>query len=180
MRLSTIVISAAVILLAFGCAKRQQVVETFTTDDATQIVKQGGDQASASHVEQGKALYRKGNYNQAGKHLIRAIANNQENWEAHYYLGLVMQQEGHSDRAIGSFNNCLKYCPAAHPILIDVYYALGESWEKEGYLDKAKEKYQMALAINPMMPSAKAGIARIKDKEIKADAAKNKDRKGAF
>jgi len=168
------------IFLLNGCAKRAEVADIFPTDDASQVFKQSEDQVSDDHLAQGKQMYRKGEYGQAIKHLIRALDNNQQNWEAYYYLGLVEQKQGQYDRSIGAFNNCLKYCPSAHPLLTEIYFALGESWEKEGYLDKAKEKYGLSLGINPELPAAKSALERIKQRELKADAAKTKEDKGAF
>jgi tetratricopeptide (TPR) repeat protein len=163
-----------------GCAQRADVIETYPVDDASQVFKQSENQVSEDHLAQGKLMYHKGEYGQATKHLVRALDNNQENWEAYYYLGLVEQKQGQYDRSIGAFNNCLKYCPTTHPLLTEIYLALGESWEKEGYLDKAKEKYSLALGIDPRQPEAKAAMERIRQKELKADATKNKDNKGAF
>jgi tetratricopeptide (TPR) repeat protein len=178
MRLLLAALSLSILLT--GCAKRAEVVDTYPADDASQVFKQSENQVADDHVTQGKLMYRKAEYGQAIKHLIRALDNNPENWEAYYYLGLVEQKQGQYDRSIGAFNNCLKYAPSAHPLLTEVYLALGASWEKEGYMDKAKEKYTLSLSLNPEQPEAKAALERIKQQELKADAAKNKENKGAF
>jgi tetratricopeptide (TPR) repeat protein len=162
-----------------GCTTRTAIIKTHPTDDAGQSMQSGKKVASTGHLEQGKRLYYRGKYNQAIKHLIRAIANDRKNWESYYFLGLSQQKKKQYDRSIGSFNNSLKYCPPNPLIQAKVHFSLGLSWEQEGYFHRAQEKYVLALDFNPKYTNAKMGIDRVKAKALKAEKNKKKKKKGS-
>lgn len=174
MRYSAILV--ALIMLLAGCTKKVEIVQVVPAENGPAAIKQSKMIVSDNHLEQGKHMYYKEKYPQATKHLVRAIANDAHNWDAYYYLGLVQQKQQQWDRSIGSFNNSLKFCPQASPFLGDIYIAIGFSWEKEGFLDKAGEKYNYALKINPEHAGARAGLERIKDKQTKAEKKKKMDK----
>jgi len=174
MRILIILIAVAVFIT--GCATKTTVIKTQPADTKPTEIKQSKVIVSDNHLTQGKRLYFKGKYNQATKHLIRSIANNSENWEAYYYLGLTQQRKERFDRSIGSFNNSLKYVPNDPIIRSQIHYALGISWEKEGYLSKAAEKYKMAVKLNPDYRQAKVAANRVKEKTLKAETREKKEK----
>lgn len=167
-----------VMIFVTGCATKTVVIKSHPADEAPQTVQDTKVVVSDNHLEQGKHLYFKGKFKQATKHFIRSIANNRRNWEAYYYLGLTQQKTKHFDRSIGSFNNSLKYAPEEPQVRAKIFYALGLSWEEEGYLEKANEKYKKALKINPGYLQAKVAADRVRTKTLKAETRK-KDKKGA-
>lgn len=167
-------------LLIIGCSSGPGTIKTYPADEEGIVLNKGQAQAADNHVEQGKKLYFKGKYVQAEKHLIRSIAKDFRNWEAHYFLGLCQQKLARFDRSIGSFGNALKYCPNDKLIVAKVSFNLGYSWEKEGYLKKAAEKYKFALKMNPNLAAARAGADRIKAKGEKADKASSDKKDKAF
>jgi tetratricopeptide (TPR) repeat protein len=166
--------------LIIGCGSKTTTIKTNPADEVSLAFAHSQVVAANNHLEQGKALYFRGKHNQAVKHLIRAISNDFKNWEAHYFLGLCQQKTRRYDRSIGSFNNSLKFCPSDKVILARLSYALGVSWEKEGYLHKAGDKYAHALKMNPGLSEARAGVKRIRAKTIKAETRKDKRDKKAF
>jgi len=170
MRIVTVLI--AIMIFAAGCATKTVVIKAHPTDEAPQAMQDTKVVVSDNHMEQGKHLYFKGKFNQATKHFIRSIANNRQNWEAYYYLGLTQQKTDHYDRAIGSFNNSLKYCPSEPTTRAKIFYALGVSWEEEGYLEKAGEKYKQAIQLDPGYAQAKVATERIRTKTLKAETRK--------
>jgi tetratricopeptide (TPR) repeat protein len=172
MRLFTVLI--AIIVFAVGCATKTTVIKTHPTDNAPQSIKHSKAAVSDNHLVQGKRLYFKGKFNQATKHLIRSIANNRENWESYYYLGLTQQKKNRYDRAIGSFNNSLKHAPVDREIRAKINYALGVCWEHDGYFVKASDNYNRAIKLNPDYTQAKIAAQRVKDKALKAEAKKKK------
>lgn len=179
MRVLTILI--AIMIFVSGCATRTVVIKSHPTDSAPQAIKDSKATVSDNHLDQGKHLYFKGNYNQATKHFIRSIANNRENWEAYYYLGLTQQKSNRFDRAIGSLNNSLKFAPDDPLVRSDINYALGISWEAEGYFLKADEKFKAAWKLNPKNPQTRAAIERVKNKTLQAQSReKNQKGKKAF
>ncbi len=167
----------AIFVIATGCTVKKVAVENHPTDNATQTIKESKVIVSGNHLEQGKKLYYKGKYNQAVKHFVRSIASNRENWEAYYYLGLAQQKQGRYDRSIGSFNNSIRYAPPDRPTIAKINYALGESWEEEGYLDRATEKFSAAMRMDPKLGSAKLGLERVKAKTLKAEQEKQSRKK---
>ncbi len=173
-----ITVFIAIMIFAAGCATRTVVIKTHPADEAPQTIQNSKTIVADNHLEQGKHLYFKGKYDQATKHFVRSIANNRRNWEAYYYLGLTQQQQKRHDRAIGSFNNSIKYVPADVETRARVYYALGISWEEEGYLVNAKEKFKMALKFQPGYTQARVAIERVNNKALQAESRK-KTRKDA-
>jgi len=165
-------------LVIAGCSSNTKTIQTHPAEDEGLTLNQGRAVAADNHLEQGKALYFKGKYAQAIKHLMRSITNNYNSWESHYFLGLCQQKKERYDRSIGSFNNALKYCPPEKLIIAKITYNLGFSWEKEGYLHKAAEKYSLALKMNPDLAAAQLGTERIKSKTADSDKTQeNKDEK---
>ncbi len=167
----------AIFVIAAGCTVKRVAVETHPTDNPTQTIKQSKVIVSDNHLEQGKKLYYKGKYNQSVKHFVRSIANDRENWEAYYYLGLAQQKQNRYDRSIGSFNNSVRYAPPDRVIIAKVNLALGESWEEEGYLDRATEKFSQAARLDPKLGSAKLALERVKVKTMKAQQEKKSRKK---
>jgi len=166
----------AIIVFTAGCSHKVTVIKTHPVDNAPQEIKKSKVIVSDNHLEQGKHLYFKGKFNQATKHFIRSIANNRENWEAYYYLGLTQQKKERFDRAIGSLNNSLKYAPADRKIRAKINYAIGVSWEQEGYLLKADNIYKQANRLDPEFTQAKVALERIKTKNMQAEKAKKKSK----
>jgi tetratricopeptide (TPR) repeat protein len=167
----------AIFVIAAGCTVKKVAVETHPTENSAQTIQQSKVIVSNNHLEQGKKLYYKGKYKQAIKHFVRSIANNRENWEAYYYHGLAQQKLNRYDRSIGSFNYSVRYAPPDRVIIAKINLALGESWEEEGYLDLATEKYTQAVRLNPKLDSAKVGLERIKIKTMKAEKEKKSRKK---
>jgi len=176
MRIAAVLI--ALMILITGCATRTVVIKANPAEEAPQTVQKTKVVVSDNHLEQGKHLYFKGKYAQATKHFIRSIANNRENWEAYYYLGLTQQKTKHYDRAIGSLNNSLKFAPQERVTRAKIFYALGVSWEEEGYLQKANEKYKQAIQLDPGYSQAKVATERVRTKTLQAEKGK-KGKKGA-
>lgn len=165
-------------LTIIGCSSNTKTIKTQPVEEEGIVLNRGRAVAADNHLEQGKALYFKGKHTQAIKHLTRSISANFKNWESHYFLGLCQQKMERYDRSIGSFNNALKYCPSEKLIIAKISYNLGFSWEKEGYLHKAAEKYGYALKMNPDLAAAQSGADRIKSKTGDSDKTKkNKNEK---
>lgn len=167
----------AILVIAAGCTVKKVAVETNPTETQTQTIKDSKVLVSNNHLEQGKKMYYQGKYNQAVKHFVHSIANNRENWEAYYYLGLAQQKQGRYDRSIGSFNNSVRYAPPDRVVIAKINLALGESWEEEGYLDRATEKFSQAARLDPKLGSAKIGLERVKAKTLKAEQKKQSRKK---
>ncbi len=164
---TAIIISIGLLLTA--CSSSHKTVQTLPAKDGEKVMNKGQAIATDNHLEQGKALYFKGKYKQAAQHLVKVITTDFENWEAHHFLGLCQQRQKRYDRSIGSFNNALKFCPAEKQTLAKISYHLGLSWEREGYLYKAAEKYEYALKLDPRLAAARAGSDRVKAKTEKAE-----------
>lgn len=167
----------AVIVFAAGCTVKKVAVETHPTDNPPQTIKPSKVIVSNNHLEQGKKLYYQGKYDQAVKHFVHSIANDRENWETYYFLGLTQQKQERYDRSIGSFNNSVRYAPPDREVLARINLALGESWEQSGYLDRATDKYSQAVRLNPKLDSAKVALERIKIKTMKAEQEKKSRKK---
>ena len=111
------------------------------------------------------------------KHFMRAISRDKDNWEAHYYFGLTQQKLGYYDRAIGSFTYSLRCCPTDKIIIAKITCALGQSWENQGYPDRARDNYTKALKLDPANLEAGVSLKRVEAAMAKADMKKEKKNK---
>ncbi len=119
-------------------------------------------EASNQHLSQAKVMYVKGKYKQTQDHAEKAIAFNEKNWEAYYYLGLAMQKRRDYQMSLDVFSKGLKYSPDNRYVRSELHFALGYSWEQMGKLDKADGEYGSALDFNPENIDARQGTSRIK------------------
>jgi len=149
------------VILLFGCNSQTTSIRSTSADEAPQDIRSSEDLASDNQLLEGKAQYLKGDYRQACKHLIRAVSNNQRNWEAQYYFGLSQQKLGMDDRAVTALTAALRYCPSEQQTVARINYALGVSLEAQGYLAKAKEQYTTATTLWPDFAEAQAALARV-------------------
>jgi len=169
----------AMCVLVSGCATKTVVITSRPADDAAHSVTKSKAIVAANQLAQGKQLYAAGKYEQAVKHFVRCLANDNQNWEAYYYLGLTQQKQARFDRAIGSLNSSLKFAPPKNQVRAGIFYALGVSWENEGYLDKAHNYYKEASRLDPKLSNAQTALGRIEAKRLKADTSKRTKTRGA-
>lgn len=148
-------------LVVGGCARQSPDIRQSAVDEATQEIRASETLSSDNQLTAGKEEYLKGEYRQAAKHLLRAITNNRQNWEAHYYLGLTEQKLGKHEQAVESFRTSLRYCTPERQATARIDYALGYSYEKLGHLPKAREQYAHAVTLWPDYAEAKEAAARL-------------------
>ena len=144
-----------------GCSQQAPDIRESAIDEASQEIRSSEALSSGNQTMAGKEQYLKGDYRQAAKHLLRAIANNHQNWEAHYYLGLTQQKLNKDDQAVESFRTSLRYCTPEREATARINFALGASYEKLGYLPKAREQYHNAATLWPDFAEAKDAVARL-------------------
>lgn len=158
-----------------GCSQQAPNIRESAIDEASQEIRSSESLSSDNQLLAGKEQYLKGDYRQAAKHLLRAITNNRQNWEAHYYLGLTQQKLNKYDQAVESFRTSLRYCSPDRQATARINYALGASYEKLGYLPKAREQYANAVTLWPDFTEAKDAVARLAGQATKAPREQTKD-----
>lgn len=119
-------------------------------------------EASNNHLSQAKVMYVKGKYKQTIDHAEKAIAFNEKNWEAYYYLGLAMQKRRDYQISLEAFNSSLKFSPDNRFVRSEIHSARGYSWEQLGDLENANSEYMAALEFNAENANARQGTNRIK------------------
>lgn len=119
-------------------------------------------ESSNNHLSQAKVMYVKGKYKQTIDHAEKAIAFNEKNWEAYYYLGLAMQKRRDYQISLDALDKGLRFSPDNRFVRSEIHSALGYSWEQLGVLDKAKIEYTTALEFNSENIDAREGSNRIK------------------
>lgn len=164
MVMMTLILGLAVV----GCSQQAPDIRESAVDEASQEIRASETLSSDNQLLAGKEQYLKGDYRQAAKHLLRAITNNRQNWEAHYYLGLTEQKMGKQDQAVESFRTSLRYCPPEREATARINYALGYSYEKLGNSPKAQEQYAHAVTLWPDYTEAKEAMARLAGSVTKA------------
>ena len=73
------------------------------------------------------------------------LAKNPACWMAHYNLGIVLRDQGETDRAIAHYRQAV----ALRPDYAEAHYNLGRALVEKGEVDEAIAHYERALAINP-------------------------------
>jgi len=161
-----------------GCAKEVIVVQP-GSENSNQPSFNGepADNASASdkHLQQAKMFYARDKYKQALQHCEKSIEFNNRNWEAYYYLGLVMQKRREYTRSIETLNDGLKFAPDNKLVKAELHCALGHSWESLGRYEEARKQYDLALSLNPQNEAARKGRNRIEVEKTLKNWGKDKD-----
>jgi predicted O-linked N-acetylglucosamine transferase (SPINDLY family) len=106
-------------------------------------------------------------HQQAG-HLVDAViayrqilAQQPKHPQAHYNLGLALQNLNKTDEAISSYQRAI----AINPRLVEAYNNLGNIFQHQEKLDQAKQAYMHALAINPNLPQAQFNLGLVLKKQ---------------
>ncbi len=175
----TAIMVLALGLMISGCSQQAPDIRGSAVDEASRDIRSSETLSSGNQLLEGKLQYEKGQYNQAAKHLVRAIANDRQNWEALYYLGLTEQKLGQYDRAVDPLKSSLKYSPPDRQISARINYALGVSWEKTGYLPRAREQYVIAVSLWPELLEAKDALTRLDTSRAKAQTPQKSANEGA-
>jgi len=94
------------------------------------------------------------------------LKKNPDCWMAHYNLGIVLSDEGHTDQAIDHYQQAI----ALRPGYAEAHYNLGRLLVEQGRLDDAIAHYEKSVDINPADPEAQNnlgvtlfGIGRVDD-----------------
>jgi tetratricopeptide (TPR) repeat protein len=165
MRIFICLLLGFILILSAGCSRKVIVIKAGEPETREQkVFKPANDNVKASekHLVQAKKFYHNAKYKQAQKHCEKSITFNRRNWEAHYYLGLTMQQRKRYTISIESFGAGLKYCPENNFVKSEIHFAIGKSWEKLGHLDHARKEFAVALELNPSNLEAKKAKNRVK------------------
>ncbi len=117
--------------------------------------------ASSQHLQQAKMFYARDKFKQAMQHCEKAIEFDNRNWEAYYYMGLIMQNRKEYAQSIETFSDGLKFAPDSKLVKAELHCALGYSWENLGKFEEARTQYNLALSLNPQNESARKGKNRI-------------------
>ena len=154
------------LLILIGCGGGSvTVVKTSPPPGNTDRVMALSDQdisKSEHHLDLAKKSYFKGKYEQAEKQCELAIKFDRSNWEAFYYLGLVMQKKREYAESIEVLKIGLKLGPENKYVRSDIHFNLGVNFEQMGKPDMARDEYNRALAYNSGNQMARKGLNRIK------------------
>jgi len=135
--------------------------------------------AAAAEAEElarhGALLRQQASYEDAARHLMRAIELKHDLAGAHFNLGLTYLGQGHVEDAADSLQL------AAHfdPRMVDAHVALGGALARLGRLDAAQDALRCALAIEPKSGSAWFALGSVGKERGDLDAAIECYRKAA-
>jgi tetratricopeptide (TPR) repeat protein len=74
-----------------------------------------------------------------------ALEVTENNYFAHYNLGIVLGMKGQTDEAISQFQEAIRLVPD----YIEAHYNLGVALNKKGQIDEAIRQYQEAIRLKP-------------------------------
>jgi tetratricopeptide (TPR) repeat protein len=152
-------------LAVAGCSKEYTVVKAHeqaggASVPATLPDGQSGDEGLSQDLKDGLILYRQGQNARAIDLFEKAIMADNTNWLGHYYLGLALTKETAYQGALRQFRASLKFA-ADNRSRSMVYVAMGETWEAQGELGRAKQNYHTALNLHPESSGAQSGLKRL-------------------
>jgi len=154
------------LLIAGGCGGNKTVETEIIISERHQDYQLEPEpkniERSDFHLAKAKKFYARGNYKNVKMHCEKAIAFNNKNWEAYYYLGLAMQKRREYAESIETLKVGLVLSPDNKYVKSDIHCTLGINWEKLGRPEKARDEYKNALAFNSGNSMARKGLNRIK------------------
>jgi tetratricopeptide (TPR) repeat protein len=103
-----------------------------------------------------------------------ALTINTNNYAAHYYLGLALEDRGQDKQAILHFNAAQQLQPGWPPPVSH----LGACLERQGDTQSAMDCYESALKVQPDYSPARIALASLLSREGKIDAAANQYEEG--
>ena len=96
-----------------------------------------------------------------------ALAVTENNYVAHYNLGLLLAKGGRLKEGIAQFSDAVRI----NPNYTEAQYSLGVANEQQGNLDEAVRHYREALRINHGYSKARGNLALILERQGKLDEA---------
>lgn len=101
--------------------------------------------AAKPHYSLGKALAKKGEWDQAISSYRKALELDSNSAEIFQSLGYAFVKNGQLDEAVIVYKKALKI----QPKLWEVHHNLGDIWQGQGRLDEAIAAYRLAIELNP-------------------------------
>jgi tetratricopeptide (TPR) repeat protein len=118
----------------------------------------------ALHLLQGQAFLRDQEFEKALEELQSAAKLNLDLPRLHFSTGLAHHQLGHNKEAVAAFEEEAKRSPRDFTTM----YYLADALEKDGGVDSARERVEVALKLDPQSPEANGLLGRILFKQGKA------------
>ena len=135
--------------------------------------------AAAAEAEElarrGGLLRQQARYEDAARHLMRAIELKHDLASAHFNLGLTYLDQGHAEDAV----DCLQLAVHFDPRMVDAHVALGGALARLGRLDPAQDALRHALELDPGSGSAWFALGGVDKERGNLDAAIECYRKAA-
>lgn len=101
--------------------------------------------AAKPHYSLGKALAKKGEWDQAISSYRKALEIDSEAAEIYQSLGDALVKNGELDEAVIVYHKAIEL----QPNLWEVHHNLGDIWQGQGRLDEAVVAYRLAIELNP-------------------------------
>jgi Predicted glycosyltransferases len=101
--------------------------------------------AAKPHYSLGKALAKKGEWDQAISSYRKALEIDSEAAEIYQSLGDALVKNGELDEAVIVYHKAIEL----QPNLWEVQHNLGDIWQGQGRLDEAVVAYRLAIELNP-------------------------------
>jgi tetratricopeptide (TPR) repeat protein len=111
--------------------------------------------------------YQTGNFRQAENIYKEILESQPDNFDALYFLGVILQQKKEYDSAISYYKKALHL----NPRKADAYYNLGLIFQDQAEFDEAIESYQQAIKLNPDFADAYYNLGLIFQDQAEADSA---------
>lgn len=148
-----------IVLVLADCGKRMTVTKARLAErgaPATTV-----SPASERSFSDGLSLYRADKLEAAAKYFHQAVQADPAHWQAHYFLGLIYRKQFDEKAAVAALHQALTHAPRESRERSLIYLALGELWEQQGDLSRAKLSYHTALNLHPGSARAQSGLRRL-------------------
>jgi tetratricopeptide (TPR) repeat protein len=114
-------------------------------------------QTVRSHISEGNAAYRKGNFHEAEVAYQRALAKDPSSLPARNNIGAAHYKQDRYEEAVRAFSNAAAL-PSEGTERAKVFHNLGNALLKSGKLPESIEAYKQALRLNPADDDARYNL----------------------
>ena len=110
-----------------------------------------------SHLDAAFSFYENGDYRDALKQVISALAINPKIPEAHYIHGCILKEENDFKESLEAFKRCLDL----EPEHVNAYEKIGEIYFGEKRYEEALKYFRQSLLLEPARPDLYCKIAKV-------------------
>lgn len=157
-----IIIYSLFIFLLAGCSHNMRRVKAELADSPVPVNNNRTVlKVESDYLTAAIKLYNNQLYDSALTIINNEYQINSKDWRVNYYLGLIQTRKNNFTESESYLFKSLKFAQNESKTRADIYVALGENYEFQGKLGKAKQHYHTALNLDPQSQTASEALKRV-------------------